>query len=201
MTSENIFGFPVYIGHIARHEEILEDFNKVVNDDDFFEIVESWNCNVRSSMYSKLNKIIPYHVLLDDLNDHVNKFIKELHPKKLIEHNIHNIWCNKYEQGEYQEIHNHISPKCHLSFSYMLKLPKDSGDFLLKNPIYDKWPTNDFDKMFELEYTEYYKPELEQGSIVIFPSWADHLATPNRSNESRVTIAGNIGITTPINTQ
>ena len=200
MINEEIFGFPIYIGHVDKHEEILEGFDKVITDDDFFELVESWNCNVRSSMYSDLNKIIPYHLFTSELDKHINNFIEYLKPKKHTEYDIQNIWCNKYETGEYQEIHNHISPQVHLSFSYMLKLPECSGDFLLKNPIYDKWPANDFDKIFDIEYKEYYQPELVQGSIIIFPSWADHLATPNKSKESRVTIAGNIGITLSINT-
>jgi len=96
---------------------------------------------------------------------------------------IEHIWLNKYSKKDYQGSHVHPS---HFSFIIYYKVNKSHTVFNspIKN-ILESY-SNDF-KIFQKDY----EPNLEQGSIIVFPSYLEHWVRPNSNN---TTIAGNINI-------
>ena len=45
-------------------------------------------------------------------------------------------------------------------------------------------------------YTEHYYPDVEEGTIIIFPSYLYHGVSPQKSEDERITIVCNISVIT-----
>ena len=111
-------------------------------------------------------------------------FIANTYGSKRPSSSTFNIWYNIYEVGDYQEVHNHIGDKSdRYSFIYILHDESDTGVcFRSSNPN-------------ELNYSNISsihskKVGVEEGTLVLFPSFVDHYVLP--ATGSRVTISGNI---------
>ena len=119
-----------------------------------------------------------YDQLLDE------PFILNAYQNKRPNHSTLQIWFNIYEVGDYQEIHNHVGDMdSRYSFIYVLHNESDTGVcFRSSNPN-------------ELTYSEVNTIHskhvgVEEGTLIIFPSFVDHYVLPATGN--RVTISGNI---------
>jgi len=97
---------------------------------------------------------------------------------------MRNTWITKYSQGDTQEIHNHLNAS--FSWVYFLQQPKEFGS---KMYLYNSMSRQD-DR--ELGLSNRFKPQQEEGDLVIFPGYLNHFITPNESNELRYTVAGNL---------
>lgn len=80
-------------------------------------------------------------------------------------------WVNKYVTGSFQEPHKHIGGRNIMSWCYFVSVPQDGG-------------------RFKVTKTE----ELlgEEGQLLFFPPEMSHSVTVNNSEETRITVAGNI---------
>ena len=92
------------------------------------------------------------------------------------------IWYNRYDKHHYQDAHIH--PNCQWSFIIYIDLrPKTSFLNPSMGMIQNQMGNNL--EAFPLDY----KPDLEPGSIIIFPSFLMHMV--NSGNEG-TTVSGNI---------
>ena len=82
--------------------------------------------------------------------------------------NITNIWFQQYSKGDYHGWHNH--GECQFANVYFLDLPdtKMTTQFYKEEPI-----------------------EVEEGTILTFPSWLIHSSPINTSNKTKTVIAFN----------
>lgn len=94
-------------------------------------------------------------------------------------------WANVNEKGNWNMIHNH--PGTDLSGVYYVKVPKNSGQIL----FFDPRKIDTVDKAFE-EQPKIIGSYPVEGNLFMFPSYLEHMVTPNESDETRISIAFNI---------
>tara|TARA_Y200000002_G_scaffold364872_1_gene354246 strand:+ start:586 stop:1266 length:681 start_codon:yes stop_codon:yes gene_type:complete len=108
-----------------------------------------------------------------------------------------------YTKNE-QNINFHTHSQSNISFAYYLLKPKDSGGIIFRsNELQNEIAKNIFTNS-KLEKSLINKPnaynsdrsifDLEQDSIIIFPSKTPHATMPNKSGQVRISISGDITI-------
>ena len=109
-----------------------------------------------------------------------------IHPCK-----IDNFWININSKYNLNEKHDH--PRCQLSGVYYVKVPSNSGSIQFYHPM-DRYITRDWNR--SEEYTPYNSSvwgcEPKENDLYIFPSWIEHMVTPNLSDEDRISISFNL---------
>lgn len=143
-----------------------------------------------------LNNIVwdPYDKMLAEDNGSI-PFSDTRRP---LHSNINRIWYNVYTKGEYQEIHNHITPShtvngsnYHISFCfiYIVELPLDGKNTTVFTRMQNMIgaPASNRDEIVTSEIDE-----IGVGSVIIFPSHLDHYVLPFWCEGRRVTVSGNI---------
>lgn len=102
-------------------------------------------------------------------------------------------WYNVHYKHDHQQLHNHITTNVPaFSCVVVLKQPNpDAGQFVFRTPN-----LSNHLKYLELDpvdqYPNVYKPHMEDGLIIIFPSCLEHYVYYNRTDEARVVFASNI---------
>jgi uncharacterized protein (TIGR02466 family) len=96
-------------------------------------------------------------------------------------------WINFYNRNDYQFDHEHTGD---ISGVYYYQSNGNDGDIVFSNPHVStklqRFPSNSFSKSI------YYKPRI--GKIVLFPSWLTHRVEPNKTDDTRISIAFNLKI-------
>ena len=88
----------------------------------------------------------------------------------------------------------HIHPNSNLSGAYYVKAPKNCGKFKVVNPhsiSRDKFPPRENPNELNRLVAEH---EIEDGDLLIFPSYLPHSVLPNQSDDDRIVISFNIFI-------
>jgi uncharacterized protein (TIGR02466 family) len=104
---------------------------------------------------------------------------------------LYDIWKNIYNEGYFQEIHDHIDGVCNLSCVIFLN-NWEEGDatFYFQNRNLSE--IDKFWKKIVNSSTHYIKPK--KGDIILFPSNMLHGVSPHRSKRIRETISINFSI-------
>ena len=189
------YQIPIYVGRLQSQEKIEEAFSKVIKTESNFAPNPTWDCSVKSTLYTTNNEKHPWNVFREEVEGyHLKQLVKAITnngPWDNIRVNS-NCWMNKYEKGDFQEVHNQVSLGIQFSCAYMFKLP--TAEPLLRF----RWPQNDWyqsvglSNMFENVPGSMWVPEVQtEGDIFIFPSFLEHLVLPNRSDDPRYTISAN----------
>jgi len=106
-----------------------------------------------------------------------------------------NTWYNVHNQYDHQQLHNHITTNVPaFSAVVILKQPNlNSGQLVFRTPN-----LSNHLKYLELDpldrYPNIYKPPMEEGVLIVFPSCLEHYVFYNQTTESRVVFASNIVI-------
>ena len=103
-------------------------------------------------------------------------------------------WITEYNQKEYIPGHTHL-PKF-VSGVVFIKQPQKGGMFYFNSPQHD------LDNIAQHEHYKSFTPESErvhiirprEGQVLIFKSYMHHGTTPVFSDETRYTLAFNVGI-------
>lgn len=144
----------------------------------------NWNCNVKS-LSIDANDIVPY------LTPVLKEFCKELDKK--LNFFVKDSWLNFYNQNDFQEIHGH-SADAQLSMVYFVNYnPVTDGKFYFFNRNYTDRELSKFSTLidkFQAVMSNWY-PNIEEGDILIFPSYLLHGVRPHESNTQRITLAVN----------
>lgn len=194
---KDIFSVPIM--HLPLKEKTFienlfagKDFDELTKEvgEDF---LSAWNCNLKTS-----------HALDTD-NSWVQEFISYIQPYVFAYIEKHKCtdksfdvifdrpWVNLYEYGDNQNLHNHLGSNNILSYSYFLHFPENSSKISFRNSIRDKnFHGQDSERILNI-IDSFYEPEINEGDLVIFPSWLEHSVHKNKNNK-RVTISGNIKI-------
>jgi hypothetical protein len=143
------------------------------------ETQETWDSRIQTTFFKN-------HEISEDTWNHLIEVITKnintiSHPYK--NPRIDKIWRNVYTEKDYQD--PHIHPHCQWSFIIYETVPKSKT--VLFNPSM-KDIQNQIGQNV-LEFPLDYKPNLEKGSILIFPSFLLHMVLHGNSGS---TIAGNI---------
>lgn len=190
----DLFSIPIYYGRVYEPENFENSLNKylielqnskqksVVNPD-------FWDCNVTTTFTKEYNA---KHQWQDEfLNTIKYNFFQYIETLRLLEQKFifKNIWVNLYNKNDFQEVHDHMPN--HFSYAYAHKIPENSGNFVFVNQsFYNMYHHYNNPQIASKKFA----PEFKEKHILIFPSFACHMVTANRSDDVRITISGNIDI-------
>ncbi len=132
--------------------------------------------------------------LKTEIEKHCEHYVRKyLTVKSNAQFYLLNSWSNIHGPGEYSQIHCHANSI--ISGVYYPIFPKKSGGLYLHKSWNYK---NLIDQNIMLDFEEYnyitaskYLLDIEEGTIVMFPSHLDHSVEKNNSNEKRYSIAFN----------
>ena len=163
-----------------------EDFtNYILNE---AERKESVNKSNRGGWQSEL--IDPKDENYKPLVDEIVEFIKHLN-LNVKDVFIPQLWTNVNRKNDYNVIHQH--GQYTLSGTYYVKVPKDSGRLVFRDPrpgaIGNKFMIDRFDK------GEFFTIKPLEGTLIIWPSYLDHFVEPSNSDEERISISFDIVVT------
>jgi len=199
----NIFETPIYFKKVEDSFKIDESLKKI-NLYDFVIHTKNkstsnpeWQCNVYTGHSENLvnwdhewvntfYQAVHYNVI-----EYVNQ-IREIQDEIKVDYSLP--WINIYEQGHHQETHNHLGNNFLLSYCYLYRSPPGTGSFGFYNNNSNKnWYGQESNIIVRTQHVKYI-PKVEEGYVIIFPSYLDHYVTENKSNKLRVTISGNISL-------
>tara|TARA_Y100000004_G_C8893834_1_gene403251 strand:+ start:388 stop:1005 length:618 start_codon:yes stop_codon:yes gene_type:complete len=181
----NLWPIPIYDSKIPVKQEWK---NFVVN-------LEYDRTHINNSDISK-DRYILNNVpeLKTEIEKHCEYYVRKyLTVKSNAKFYLMNSWSNIHSPEEQSQVHCHANSI--LSGVYYPIFPKNSGNLCFHKSYNMK---NIIDQNILLDYEEHnnitaqkYVFNIEEGSIVIFPSHLDHSVEKNNSNEKRYSIAFN----------
>jgi len=122
--------------------------------------------------------------LCEDIKLCLSKIIKEEKIKNTSEIETVNCWINKYKKGDFAQLHTHD----HNSWIavYFMNSPQDSeAVFRVHNPLGTTYNSGLLENFRTLDVN------VKEGSVIIMSGAIRHEATPNTSEEERITIPMN----------
>jgi len=147
--------------------------------------------NLNGYQSNDLDKESAFLPLLKIIEEESNKLANIVGIKNNLK--VVNFWinCNKY--GNSNIIHIH--PGSIFSGSFYLKVPKESGSIVFRNPAANIVET--FWQNYIKGFTKFNSPTWKffplEGQLLIFPSWLEHyVETNNNKKEERISIAFNL---------
>ena len=136
------------------------------------------------------SELLPPNGELEPLSAEISEFCKSIN-LGINEIVIPQMWINVNKKNDWNAIHLHGQYK--LSGTYYVKVPKDSGQIVFRDPrpsaISNLFMVNTFDK------GEFRKVKTIEGLLILFPSYLDHFVEPSNADEDRISISFDIVVT------
>lgn len=175
--------------------KIKQIFSNFIGTEKNFGQPPEWNCNVRSSIHQHGNNTGPWQEWIDVLRPYFNEFVDQVGTQQDIEIIIEEAWVNKYLPGESQEQHAHCSPTSNISMVYFYRVNEDDDcSFRFINNEHEYYKLSGLADTLKAPVEHYTTPEVETGTLLIFPSHYYHLVSPHRGTNERITFSGNFKI-------
>ena len=112
----------------------------------------------------------------DILRPHITPIIHQFTQQSdILDYQLSEPWYQQYYQNDAHNWHRH--PHSVYNVVYYLELPHDAHPTVLRNP---------------LNITQMITPNVQEGDILIFPSFITHSSPPNPSVQRKTIIAFNI---------
>ena len=149
---------------------------------------------------SDLYKLPQFKELFDWMSKCLDEVAKDMRlTSKLV---INSAWSNLNKPGDYFYTHTHAN--CFVSSNYYASgSSNDKTVWMMENPYFHGTNIrpcgNSYDEEDQKTYFLVHEEATESGKFVVFPPMIAHHATPNTSNEDRITIAANAFPTGVIN--
>ena len=199
---KQIFPIHIFHAHIKENdlikESLLSKIKKIYDEEDL-EIPDGWHTSKLSTTFGNetINEELfgPDSIIHQIYPLYIDKFFDK--PSVF---SLRDIWMNYYDDGEYQEKHIHIGPcknmtQPHFSLIHYLKFdPEVHQSTTFIDPL-------DVVRLSSLEmesnyYRVRYRPKIGEGSILMFPSYLEHMVEKSKPtpNNPRITIAFNINV-------
>jgi hypothetical protein len=191
VRTKRLFSIPVKKTHLAETEALKQRFLPDMlqrYQDNKFEKPKFWTTDrIHTSFGTKDSK---EHIIVSMPDEYI-RFLREIIPPS--KYTVQ-LWHNMYWTGqEYQEIHHHVP--CHLSLIHFLSF--DSAEH--KPPVfYDPArlvkASCRHDGVPEDYWLDKATIPVEEGDVIIFPSYLEHYVPPGIYNKPRVTVSMNVTI-------
>lgn len=188
------FPHPVFHYKLDDHKSINEQFSKYIYDlqknnskGQRLSNVNGWH----SPFFDLLNKDNLGYKFLIKIQPHIvdvfNSYGWIFNPQKV---RCSGMWAIINKKGNFNT--EHIHPNSNLSAAYYVKAPKNCGNFRVVNPhsiSRDKFPPRDTPNELNRLVAEL---EIEEGDLLIFPSYLPHSVLPNQSDDDRIVVSFNL---------
>ena len=102
------------------------------------------------------------------------------------------MWAIINKKEDFNVVHTH--PNCFLSAAYYVKAPENCGKFEVEHPNSAKkyaFPEVEVRNELNLEVASI---EIDEGDLLLFPSYLPHKVGQNQSNDDRIVISFNVDI-------
>jgi len=204
MKALNLFPLTVFQDNISIDEKqrnlLINEITKMqsIQDD---QSSYAWTGDTKGHEFLFENKL--FKDLAKKISSSVIKYLQILEINtNLLDIYYQRSWAT-FTKSE-QNINFHTHSQSNISFAYYLLKPKDSGGIIFRsNELQNEIAKNIFTSS-KLEKSLINKPnaynsdrsvfDLEQDSIIIFPSKTLHATMPNKSDQVRISISGDITI-------
>ena len=136
------------------------------------------------------SKLLPSTGELEPLSIEIEEFCKSIN-LGINEIVIPQMWINVNKKNDWNTIHSH--GQYNLSGTYYVKVPKDSGQIVFRDPrpvaMTNSFMVNRFDK------GEFRKIKPIEGLLILFPSYLEHFVEPSNADEDRISISFDVVVT------
>ena len=136
------------------------------------------------------SELLPPNGELEPLSAEISEFCKSIN-LGINEIVIPQMWINVNKKNDWNAIHSH--GQYNLSGTYYVKVPKDSGNIVFKDPrpaaMTNNFMVNTFDK------GEFRKVKTIEGLLILFPSYLEHFVEPSNADEDRISISFDVVVT------
>ena len=103
---------------------------------------------------------------------------------------IKEMWAIINKKEDFNVLHTH--PNCFLSAAYYVKAPKNCGKFEIENPnLAKRYAHPEIANQNELNF-EVISIDINEGDLLLFPSYLPHKVESNKSSKDRIVISFNI---------
>ena len=176
-----------YENHNKEYSQYIYDLQKEDSKGQKLSNVNGWHSpffdlSSREAVgYKFLMKIQPY------IADVFKSYGWVFNPQKV---KCSGMWAIINKKGNFNT--EHIHPNSNLSGAYYVSAPKNCGKFKVVNPhsiSRDKFPPRENPNELNRLVAEH---EIEDGDLLIFPSYLPHSVLPNQSDDDRIVISFNI---------
>ena len=180
-----------YHGEVEKHQELKDKLLSELTDDKLSQPKE-WNCSVQSSFETDNN--FSWDYFYECIKPNLLDMHQQLKGNPLHQFTMTEAWLNKYGRGDSQEVHTHIgADNCTFSCSYFAQYALNDARFLFYDPDQTKH-LGEFTKHYDGVVNTWF-PDVQEGDIIIFPSWLHHQVEPHRSDTTRITVSANFKVT------
>ena len=180
-----------YHGEVERHQQLKDKLLSELTDDKLSQPKE-WNCSVQSSFETQNN--FSWDYFYECIKPNLLDMHQQLKGNPLHQFTMTEAWLNKYGRGDSQEVHTHIgADNCTFSCSYFAQYALNDARFLFYDPDQTKH-LGEFTKHYSGVVNTWF-PDVQEGDIIIFPSWIHHQVEPHRSDTTRITVSANFKVT------
>tara|TARA_Y200000002_G_scaffold10315_1_gene8528 strand:- start:554 stop:1135 length:582 start_codon:yes stop_codon:yes gene_type:complete len=180
-----------YHGEVEKHQQLKDKLLSELTVDKLSQPKE-WNCSVQSSFETDNN--FSWDYFYECIKPNLLDMHQQLKGNPLHQFNMTEAWLNKYERGDSQEVHTHIgADNTTFSCSYFAQYAPNDARFLFYDPDQTKH-LGEFSKHYGGVVNTWF-PDVQEGDIIIFPSWIHHQVEPHRSDTTRITVSANFKVT------
>lgn len=188
----------VFSQKVENHQEIKEKYYSRILDDnqkngEIYKTNNNWYCKVSSSFFANDPQrnflLFDEDFMKDVVWDNFRLFFKEM--RKIVDDynlpqrsDITEIWYNIYQKGEFQDMHSHLGPfhgSCNFSGIYLIHLEEPNKTAFRQEGIIPGHSAFIY---------EHFTEDLEEGTVILFPSSLLHLVKP--CEKTRTTVSFNI---------
>ena len=180
-----------YHGEVENHQQLKDKLLSELTDDKLSQPKE-WNCSVQSSFETENN--FSWDYFYECIKPNLLDMHQQLKGNPLHQFTMTEAWLNKYGRGDSQVVHTHIgADNCTFSCSYFAQYALNDARFLFYDPDQTKH-LGEFTKHYSGVVNTWF-PDVQEGDIIIFPSWLHHQVEPHRSDTTRITVSANFKVT------
>lgn len=190
---ENHFQIPLYFENILNRGSIFAEIESAINSSVFDNQWQPNNDTANTTFIpgKEINIIETKSMTLTKsmILAHTEAFLKQTsQPYIPGSVQIDQSWINKFDESDLIGIHDHGYAFNLISGVYYHKAPIGSGDIEFKTPV----PFISSFPFVSKQYPTSIISGVEEGLLIMFPSWLKHHVMPNKSKENRISLAFNV---------
>tara|TARA_R100000005_G_scaffold96280_1_gene82043 strand:+ start:732 stop:1352 length:621 start_codon:yes stop_codon:yes gene_type:complete len=176
-------------GHVKKIDRLFKDY---LDNEDNFKEDPGWSCKLKTSFASEQAARHPGWKTFHPLLIHYFKpFVDQIHGPDAIITPL-GYWCNKYEPGDSQEIHDHTGPEAQISLVYFHSVSEENKcDFVFYDETDSPFSMSDFGAKHKFPCYGNDKPKVKSGDFIVFPSHYPHYVTTHKGTGTRITFSAN----------
>jgi len=192
----NLFPQPIFrykVDNFKSYNKELEEYIYKLREEDEEGIIRSNRGGWHSKPFAIREKGSIQQRFTKELSKYIFDTIQSYGWKCIPERTVvSEMWAIINKPNDFNVIHTH--PNSYLSAAYYVKAPENCGRFIIENPnMAKKYAHPEIENKNELNI-EITGLDIEEGDLIIFPSYLPHKVGKNQSGKERIVISFNVDI-------